>query len=214
VSKWVLFGTISPVFTAVPTRWLDALLAAATATDPQLPLLVRLARARDLVAATTPPPAAAGGADDRRAASLDSSEEETSTAADIGAALLAWAPGWADLGVFTAMVRAARTRLQELRRDDAPLTLSTAHATKGLEFDDVAVLMDAGRFPSARSLADAADPARALEEERRLAYVAWTRARCSLTLLFDPAAPSRFLLEVFSATELGAADEATAAGAG
>ena len=32
---------------------------------------------------------------------------------------------------------------------------------------------------------------RALEEERRLAYVAWTRARRSLTLVYDPAAPRR-----------------------
>ena len=63
--------------------------------------------------------------------------------------------------------------------------------------------MTEGRFPSARSLADAADPARALEEERRLAYVAWTRARRSLTLVYDPAAPSPFLLEAFDAAEIG-----------
>ena len=49
-------------------------------------------------------------------------------------------------------------------------TLATAHSTKGLEFDHVAVVdMDAGRFPSQRSLDDAVDPVRALEEERRLA---------------------------------------------
>jgi superfamily I DNA/RNA helicase len=62
--------------------------------------------------------------------------------------------------------------------------------------------MTEGRFPSPRSLADAADPARALEEERRLAYVAWTRARRSLTLVYDPASPSTFLLEAFDAAEL------------
>ena len=45
--------------------------------------------------------------------------------------------------------------------------------------------------PAAGPSADATEPERALEEERRLAYVAWTRARRSLTLLFDPAAPSR-----------------------
>jgi len=44
---------------------------------------------------------------------------------------------------------------------------------------------------------------RALEEERRLAYVAWTRARRSLTLVYDPASPSPFLLEAFSDRELG-----------
>jgi DNA helicase-2/ATP-dependent DNA helicase PcrA len=119
------------------------------------------------------------------------------------AALLAWAPRYRDLVGFVAAVRSARDRLTALRRDDACLTLATAHATKGLEFDHVAVLgMEADRFPSRRSLADAADPAAALEEERRLAYVAWTRARRSLTLLYDPEAPSRFLLEAFDPDEL------------
>jgi superfamily I DNA/RNA helicase len=65
--------------------------------------------------------------------------------------------------------------------------------------------MDEHRFPSARSLADADDPHRTLQEERRLAYVAWTRARRSLTLIYDPAAPSQFLREAFSAEELGLA---------
>src|SRR5206468_8336919 len=78
-----------------------------------------------------------------------------------------------------------------------------AHGTKGLEFDEVAVIgMDAGRFPSERTLAEAEDPARALEEERRLAYVAWTRAKRSLVLVYDPLRPSPFLLEAFSAEEL------------
>ena len=54
-----------------------------------------------------------------------------------------------------------------------------------------------------RSLREAAEPERALEEERRLAYVAWTRAHRSLTLVYDPAAPSPFLLEAFDADELG-----------
>ena len=62
--------------------------------------------------------------------------------------------------------------------------------------------MDAGRFPSQRTLDDADDPDRALEEERRLAYVAWTRARRSLTLVYDPAAPSRFLVETFDPADL------------
>jgi superfamily I DNA/RNA helicase len=46
------------------------------------------------------------------------------------------------------------------------------------------------------------DPARVLEEERRLAYVAWTRARQTLTLVYDPDAPSRFLREAFDPGEL------------
>ena len=134
----------------------------------------------------------------RRAASSTEAESSLLTA------LLAWAPPYPDLPTFEAAVRAARTRLAELRRDDAALTLATAHATKGLEFDHVIILaMDAARFPSARSVTSAADPARALEEERRLAYVAWTRARRSLTILYDPSAPSSFLHEAFTDAELG-----------
>jgi superfamily I DNA/RNA helicase len=63
--------------------------------------------------------------------------------------------------------------------------------------------MEVGRFPSARAVAQAEDPTRAYEEERRLAYVAWTRARRTLTLLYDPTVPSPFLLEAFSPAELG-----------
>jgi superfamily I DNA/RNA helicase len=124
-------------------------------------------------------------------------------ARSIAEAVLAWAPAFERLADLAAAVAEVRARLARLRRDDAPLTLATAHATKGLEFDLVAVIgMDEGRFPSARSVADAEDPERALEEERRLAYVAWTRARRSLTLVYDPAAPSTFLREAFEPWEL------------
>ncbi len=93
-----------------------------------------------------------------------------------------------------------------LRRDDARLALATAHSTKGAEFDHVAVIgLDVGRFPSGRAVSEADDPDRALEEERRLAYVAWTRARRTLTLSYDPDSPSPFLLEAFTADELGSA---------
>ena len=119
-------------------------------------------------------------------------------------ALLAWAVGFKRVGELRAAVSELRTRLEALRRDDATLTLATAHATKGLEFDHVVVVgMEAGRFPSGRTVAEADDPVRAHEEERRLAYVAWTRARRTLTLLYDPSVPSPFLLEAFSADELG-----------
>jgi DNA helicase-2/ATP-dependent DNA helicase PcrA len=81
--------------------------------------------------------------------------------------------------------------------------LATAHGTKGLEFDVVASIgLDEGVFPSARTLAEAEVPWRALEEERRLAYVAWTRARRQLVLLYDPGAPSTFVTEAFSPSEL------------
>jgi superfamily I DNA/RNA helicase len=124
-------------------------------------------------------------------------------AAEIAAAVLAWAPRYASIAGLRDAIASVRARLARLRSDDARLTLATAHGTKGLEFDHVAVIgLDDGRFPSARSVAEAEDPARALEEERRLAYVAWTRARRTLTLVYDPDAPSPFLLEAFEPEEI------------
>jgi len=123
---------------------------------------------------------------------------------DVATALLGWAVGHDTLTGLTAAIMETRARLADLRRDDASLTLATAHATKGLEFDHVVVVgMEIGRFPSARVVSQADDPVRAYEEERRLGYVAWTRARRSLTLLYDPTVPSPFLLEAFSVSELG-----------
>jgi superfamily I DNA/RNA helicase len=160
---------------------LDDLLARVAAeTDPALPLLVRLAALRERARTTS------------------------ETSVELLEAVIAWAPAYPDLPSLVAAIAAVRARLAELRRDDAALTMATAHSTKGLEFDHVAVVgMEEGRFPSGRSVAEAEDPTRALEEERRLGYVAWTRARRTLTLSYDPAVPSPFLLEAFSAEELG-----------
>ena len=122
----------------------------------------------------------------------------------IAAALVGWAASCRTFDALGAAIQETRRLLDELRRDDAPLLLATAHGTKGLEFDHVAVIgLDDGRFPSARSVAEAVEPERAMEEERRLAYVAWTRARRSLTLVYDPGSPSQFLLEAFTPAELG-----------
>jgi superfamily I DNA/RNA helicase len=171
----------------VESPHVDGLIDRARALPDGTPLLVRLVRVRAQARDGTP-----GGAHD-----------ETREAAE---ALLGWAPAYRDLPALRAAIEEVRGRLARLRRDDAALTLATAHGTKGLEFDHVAVIgLDAGRFPSARSIADAEDPARALEEERRLAYVAWTRARRSLTLVYDPDAPSQFLQEAFDPWELGPA---------
>jgi DNA helicase-2/ATP-dependent DNA helicase PcrA len=91
----------------------------------------------------------------------------------------------------------ALARLTELRRPDAPIELVTVHGAKGREWQTVVVLgMEEERFPNRRSLVDAVDPHRALEEERRLAYVALTRATRRLILAYDPARPSRFLAEM------------------
>lgn len=60
------------------------------------------------------------------------------------------------------------------------LQLMTIHAAKGLEFDTVFVIgLSDGIFPNERAMADGK---RGLEEERRLAYVALTRAKNKLYL--------------------------------
>ena len=59
--------------------------------------------------------------------------------------------------------------------------LMTVHAAKGLEFDTVFVSdMNDGIFPNERAMNDSGS--RGVEEERRLAYVAFTRARNKLYL--------------------------------
>lgn len=86
---------------------------------------------------------------------------------------------------------------------DNCVTLMTMHSAKGLEFPCVYVVgMEEGIFPGSRAIGDEEE----LEEERRLCYVAMTRAKEKLTLtnarqrmLFGrttPNAPSRFLSEI------------------
>jgi len=166
--------------TALDEPELDAILDGLLETDERTPLLIRLETRR------------------RAAAEAADAADPSVLEAPIVRDLLAAAAPYRDARTFVAAVRERRSLLLALRRDDARLTLATAHGTKGLEFDHVAVVgMERGRFPSARAIAAAAEPERALEEERRLAYVAWTRARRSLTISYDPAAPSPFLDEAF-----------------
>ena len=84
------------------------------------------------------------------------------------------------------------------------VSLMSIHMAKGLEFDYVFVLgLSEGIFPSFRSLTEDGDDG--LEEERRLAYVAFTRARKQLFLTDSegfsfvtdsPKISSRFIDEV------------------
>jgi superfamily I DNA/RNA helicase len=169
---------------------LTAFASRAPTASSGVPLLVQAGRLRDAVVA------AASGRDADDGVVVDR--------VGVATALLGWAAGCRNAADLRARVHEVRSRIATLRRDDADLSLATAHATKGLEFDHVAVIgLDDGRFPSARSVSEAVEPERALEEERRLAYVAWTRARRSLTLVYDPGAPSPFLLEAFTPAELG-----------
>ena len=90
-----------------------------------------------------------------------------------------------------------RLDVAALRRPDARVELATAHGSKGREWETVVLIgFEADRIPNRRSLVDADDQDRAMEEERRLAYVALTRATRRLILAFDPAKPSPFLTEM------------------
>ncbi len=95
------------------------------------------------------------------------------------------------------------TDLDSRADGDNCVTMMTMHAAKGLEFPQVFVVgMEEGLFPGNRAMGDGAE----MEEERRLCYVAMTRAREKLTLTnarqrtlygrTTPCIPSRFLNEI------------------
>ncbi|MBA2633491.1 MAG: ATP-dependent helicase, partial [Chloroflexi bacterium] len=112
-------------------------------------------------------------------------------------ALMGWTTGFARVPAFVAAYDAARARVAALRDPSATVELATVHAAKGREWQTVILLgFEADRIPNRRALVDANDPDRALEEERRLAYVALTRATRQLVLAFDPSRPSPFLAEL------------------
>jgi DNA helicase II / ATP-dependent DNA helicase PcrA len=89
--------------------------------------------------------------------------------------------------------------------NDAKVTIMTIHAAKGLEFEKVFLVgWEEGVFPSQRSLDEGG--LASLEEERRLAYVAITRARREATIIhaanrriygqWTSSIPSRFVGEL------------------
>ena len=95
-------------------------------------------------------------------------------------------------------------RIPDPDKENEKVTLSTIHQAKGLEWGAVfAIWLTDGMFPSSRSL----ESLEAVEEERRLFYVAVTRAKDELYLCY-PACwpggsldnqiqrPSRFLKEI------------------
>ena len=79
---------------------------------------------------------------------------------------------------------ALRSDLDALAGESHAITMMTVHSAKGLEFPAVFVAgLEEGIFPHVANFAAADDPAK-LEEERRLAYVAITRARQRLFLTY------------------------------
>lgn len=107
------------------------------------------------------------------------------------------------LAEFLELVELDQAALEEEEADENRVTLITIHNTKGLEFNRVIITgMEEGLFPRGDDEADEDD----LEEERRLFYVAITRARkqlaftlCRRRMLwgrYRDSQPSRFLYEV------------------
>lgn len=114
---------------------------------------------------------------------------------------------------------ALHAQIDDMTEGEASVSLMTVHSAKGLEFKTVFVAgFDEGLFPGMRSM----DDPEQMEEERRLAYVAITRAREKLylttarsRLLFGRTQgymPSRFLAEIPRETlhVLGLASASTA----
>lgn len=94
-------------------------------------------------------------------------------------------------------------QLQDKDQTDGQVTLMTVHTAKGLEFDNVFVTgLEEGTFPHRRAISDSDE----IEEERRMAYVAITRARknlflsrCEYRRLWDSSQffiPSQFLEDI------------------
>jgi DNA helicase-2/ATP-dependent DNA helicase PcrA len=119
-------------------------------------------------------------------------------------------PGGAGLAEFLESIELDAARVEESKNaagGDA-VTLITMHNTKGLEFDRVIITgLEDGLFPKEAPYRDAVrDEQEDLEEERRLFYVAITRARRELYFTFCASRrvhgqlkylpPSRFLEEL------------------
>ena len=96
--------------------------------------------------------------------------------------ILQMASGYNDLDLFLADL-ALDSPDEEDEDNEGRITLSTVHSAKGLEWNAVLIIdLVEDRFPSRHALARPED----FEEERRLMYVACTRARQELDL-YSPA---------------------------
>ncbi len=130
-------------------------------------------------------------------------EEDIPRIENIGE-LLAVASDFENVEVFLESAALSESEIKQ-HRSNAKITLMTVHAAKGLEFDNVFVVgLEEGLFPHSRSLLSGEKEE--IEEERRLMYVAMTRAKKKLTISFarnrlvfggrHSSIPSRFLAEI------------------
>lgn len=121
-------------------------------------------------------------------AHFKNSEERAENVAE----LIKFASSFSSLPEFVERITLLQATDRTSEDEEKSVRLMTIHLAKGLEFDDVYIAgASEGLLPHQRSLL-AADE---LEEERRLAYVAMTRARHRLHISFYDFA-SRFLYEI------------------
>ena len=73
------------------------------------------------------------------------------------------------------------TDLEQYSEEDDAVVMMTMHSAKGLEFPNVFLVgFEDGLFPGMRAIGDMEE----MEEERRLCYVAITRAKKNLTISY------------------------------
>ena len=108
-----------------------------------------------------------------------------------------YSDGFEDVGEFLgqlallAGVDGEPTKGAEKQDRSEALTLSSVHQAKGLEWRVVFIIwLTDGMFPNARVIEEDDDEGSGLEEERRLFYVAVTRAKDELYLLYPQMWPS------------------------
>jgi DNA helicase-2/ATP-dependent DNA helicase PcrA len=100
---------------------------------------------------------------------------------------------------FLGELEAQASKLSEIRDAEHGIELSTIHGAKGRQWPRVIVVAcDEGILPHKRSLDVTSEERKrgeGLEAERRLGYVAFTRAQQTLEIHHDKDHPSRFLTE-------------------
>jgi len=100
---------------------------------------------------------------------------------------------------YAALLQERTDALAAVRDDKNGVELTTIHRAKGRQWPEVHVFgCEDGQLPHARSLEVSKDERAAgegIEAERRLAYMAFTRAQRELSLHWTAGAASRFLIE-------------------
>ncbi|MBB3953186.1 ATP-dependent helicase [Novosphingobium sediminicola] len=177
----------------------------AKARNTLLALMRDMARWRDLAKTATPAELARVMLDESGYTSMLQADRSAESAGRLEnlSELARAMEDYESLGAFLEHVSLVMDN--EANNDAEKVTIMTIHAAKGLEFDHIFLPgWEEGVFPSQRSLDEGG--LASLEEERRLAYVAITRARRHCTILhaanrriygqWTSSLPSRFIGEL------------------